>query len=181
MTKVVYCSITGQVEKLVSRLTNMSKIKLSDNSINVVPLIEPFILILPSYEDFPLADVVKDFMDMNHKMCIGIIGSGNLNFANLFMCTAHEFADRYNVPIIMGVEFAGSDLDINSINNIISLINDMIPIGTKVLISVSEPEYCMKNGKVGTVIGMQSDGTHNVIFDDNVIMYFLRYELSIAE
>lgn len=42
----------------------------------------------------------------------GVAGSGNINFADLFVFTARDIAKKYNVPIIAEFEFSGTETDV---------------------------------------------------------------------
>lgn len=75
---------------------------------------------MPSYEDFPDYDVVLDFLDMYKSKCVGVIGTGNMNFGELYLCTAKEICKEYNLPLLYGVEFSGTDRDVEQIKEIIS-------------------------------------------------------------
>lgn len=81
------------------------------------PISEPFMLFVPSYEDNPYMDELMDVLDgdMANKNCVGIVGTGNLNFGDLFLVTAKELSEKYNVPIIRGVEFFGTPTDVQEL------------------------------------------------------------------
>lgn len=62
---------------------------------------------------------LQDFMEDNHDKCVGIIGSGNYNFADLYIFTAKDFSKKYNIPIIYDFENRGNKKDIEKFKEII--------------------------------------------------------------
>ena len=79
-----------------------------------------FILILPSYEDFPDYGVVADFLNFNSSRCLGVVGTGNMNFGDLYLCTAKEICRYYDLPLLYGVEFSGTDKDVEGIKTLVT-------------------------------------------------------------
>ena len=90
--KLAYFSVTGQTRRFVSK-TNLPNVEISPD--DDIEMNEPFLLITPSYaEESPtvsksidVMDPVFDFMayNDNYKHCLGIIGTGNRNFAGIYM------------------------------------------------------------------------------------------------
>ena len=89
---------------------------------------EPFLLITPSYaEESPtvsksieVMDPVFDFMALsdNAKLCRGIIGTGNRNFAGIYIFTAKELSAKHQIPIVYDFEFNGTPTDVEAVENI---------------------------------------------------------------
>ena len=61
-----------------------------------------------------------DYMEDYHENCIGIVGSGNYNFANLYIFTAKDFSELYNIPIIFDFENRGTKKDIEKFKKILN-------------------------------------------------------------
>lgn len=86
------------------------------NSFNKVA--DNFILIAPTYESLMLEDM-EDFIDINHSKCVGLVGSGNYNFAQLYIFTVKDLSEKYNIPILFDFENRGTKKDVIEFQKII--------------------------------------------------------------
>lgn len=114
---IVFKSISGNVRNFVKR-TGFDSFEINDDNIYSFDSTDSFVLIAPTYDDFMLEDL-QDFMEDNHDKCVGIIGSGNYNFADLYIFTAKDFSKKYNIPIIYDFENRGNKKDIKKFKEII--------------------------------------------------------------
>ena len=120
MVAIVYYTVSKQTQRFVNKIEDKyTKIELTNQN-PFIEMVEPFICIIPSYEQNVLPDVYDSFDDLlstgdNAELCQGIFASGNRNFAQLFGVTAHEISDKYNIEVLHYFEFQGSDLDVNKI------------------------------------------------------------------
>jgi protein involved in ribonucleotide reduction len=114
--KIAYYSVTRQVSRFVKKLA------LPDEQVVEVAsqrsLSEPFILIMPTYEQEMLQEV-WDFMADNATFCQGIIASGNRNFAELYIYSAKDLSATYQVPILYDFEFNGTTEDVAAVKQIL--------------------------------------------------------------
>ena len=112
--KIVYFSVTGQTKRFVKKLTmdNTYEIDPIDPEIEVG---EPFVLIVPTYEK-DITEPVTDFLyfSTNREMLQGVAGTGNRNFAELFIFTAKDLAAEFNVPLLYAFEFNGTSKDVTN-------------------------------------------------------------------
>lgn len=123
---VYYFSLTGQTKRLVSKLETKYHFEITDDNHLIAK--QDFILIVPTYAEIDtngnysqsVLDPVFDFMDENKDQCKGVIGTGNLNFGELFCWTATEISRDYDVPILLKLEFSGTDEEVKKINKLIS-------------------------------------------------------------
>ncbi|MQW23803.1 MULTISPECIES: class Ib ribonucleoside-diphosphate reductase assembly flavoprotein NrdI [unclassified Lactococcus] len=130
--KVVYFSLTGQTRHFINKLHNVTAIEITADAPDI-ELTEPFLLITPSYaEETPTArssqdvvDPVFEFMDwgLNAAFCQGIIGTGNKNFAGIYIYTAKELSAKYQIPILYDFEFNGTPTDVAFVENIIQKLD----------------------------------------------------------
>ncbi|WP_374286045.1 class Ib ribonucleoside-diphosphate reductase assembly flavoprotein NrdI [Lactococcus sp.] len=130
--KVVYFSLTGQTRHFINKLDNVTAIEITADAPDI-ELTEPFLLITPSYaEETPTArssqdvvDPVFEFMDwgLNAAFCQGIIGTGNKNFAGIYIYTAKELSAKYQIPILYDFEFNGTPTDVAFVENIIQKLD----------------------------------------------------------
>lgn len=113
--------MTGQTRRFIKKL-DLPAYEI-DASNPFVELHEPYILIVPTY-DRDITEVVNDFVDYksNRDNLKGVAGSGNRNFADLFVFTAKDFAKDYNVPLLFVFEFNGTDDDVNKFKKVVSEI-----------------------------------------------------------
>lgn len=112
--KIVYFSVTGQTKRFVKKLTmdNTYEIDPIDPEIEVG---EPFVLIVPTYEK-DITEPVTDFLyyGNNQELLQGVAGTGNRNFAELFVFTAKDIAVEFNVPLLYAFEFNGTTKDVTN-------------------------------------------------------------------
>ena len=112
--KIVYFSVTGQTKRFVKKLTmdNTYEIDPIDPEIEVG---EPFVLIVPTYEK-DITEPVTDFLyyGNNQELLQGVAGTGNRNFAELFVFTAKDIAMEFNVPLLYTFEFNGTTKDVTN-------------------------------------------------------------------
>jgi protein involved in ribonucleotide reduction len=116
---LVYFSLTGQTRRFIKKLG-------IENSLEITPgnafseISEPFLLFVPTYEVDVTAPVF-DFLDTKHnaKQCLGVIGSGNRNFADKFIFTAKDISAEYNLPLLYAFEFNGTMEDVDNIKKVV--------------------------------------------------------------
>lgn len=118
--KVAYFSITGQTKRFIKKagINDALEITPLDPFIRIE---EPFILITPTYEK-EMTEPVFDFLDYedNRQYLRGVIGTGNRNFAELFVFTAKDIAAEFHVPLLQSFEFSGTDHDIKKFKEVVS-------------------------------------------------------------
>lgn len=120
---IVYYSLTGNVKRMVSKL-DAKNIEITNNNYNDLQVNEPFILIVPSYDEdymIPVSNFLENNQSDNFK---GVIGSGNLNFSDLYVYVAKDISNDYNVPLLYAFEYSGNENDVNKINKILEELND---------------------------------------------------------
>ncbi|MCL2676655.1 MAG: class Ib ribonucleoside-diphosphate reductase assembly flavoprotein NrdI [Streptococcaceae bacterium] len=120
--KLVYFSITGQTRRFAKK-TSLEQVEIfaGESGFNMD---ESFILLTPAYAENgksqEVMDPVFDFMAYanNAKHCTGIIGTGNRNFAELYIFTAKELSSLYQIPVLYDFEFSGTPSDVQAVENI---------------------------------------------------------------
>lgn len=114
--KIAYFSVTGQTRRFIKKLDlPVDEVYEIDPTGAFKEFDEPFVLITPTYED-NITEPVRDFLDTgaNATYLKGIVGTGNRNFAQLFIFTARDLARDYQVPIIYAFEFNGTPKDVTN-------------------------------------------------------------------
>ena len=64
---------------------------------------------------------VFEFLEVpgNVDLCRGIIGSGNRNFAQLYLGTAKELSEKYDLDILYDYEMNGTSVDVEAVHDIL--------------------------------------------------------------
>lgn len=117
---IYYLSITGNVKRFVGKLSNQS---IEINPTNpYISVDKPYIIIAPTY-DIEVTEVINEFIEHgnNLKHLKGVIGSGNLNFADLYIFTAKDLSQKYNVPLLHQFEMSGTEDDVNKVKHILEV------------------------------------------------------------
>lgn len=112
--KIVYFSVTGQTRRFIKKLNfnDTYEIDPIDPEFEVG---EPFVLVVPTYEK-EITEPVTDFLyfSTNREMLQGVAGTGNRNFAELFIFTAKDLAAEFKVPLLYAFEFNGTSKDVTN-------------------------------------------------------------------
>lgn len=119
--KYVYFSVTGQTRRFINKLNLPASQILELTPFNADDSIhEPFVLIVPTYDKAMVAPVFE-FLDnpANQPFFKGVAGSGNRNFAELFIFTAKDIAKAYHVPLLYGFEFSGTSSDVENFQKVV--------------------------------------------------------------
>ncbi len=124
--KLVYFSITGQTRRFANKTRLEHEEILPQNPEFEVN--EDFLLVVPSYADeTPGAEKSMDIMDPvfefmayanNAQHCKGIVGTGNRNFAFLYIFTAKQLSAQFKIPIVYDFEFNGTPADVAAVEEI---------------------------------------------------------------
>lgn len=108
MVCVVYASLTGNTERFVRKVAKLKPdwhfIKISDG----LKLDEKFHLISFTTGIGQVPEIVQDFLDENHQNLLTITACGNMNWGQFFARSGDLIAERYQVPLLMKYELAGS-------------------------------------------------------------------------
>ena len=128
MAKIVYYSQTGQTRKFVEKVTGYDSIEITPTNFEF-EMTEPFILVMPSYEEnvHPVViDTAADFLETenNLTLCKGLFGGGNLNFGSLFCITANTLAKDFDIPLLHEFEFQGSPTDVKKLEEVLNKIEN---------------------------------------------------------
>lgn len=62
-------------------------------------------------------------MGLNAAFCKGIIGTGNKNFAGIYIYTAKELSAKYQIPILYDFEFNGTPKDVEFVQTLIQKLD----------------------------------------------------------
>ncbi len=111
---IYYFSLTGQTRRFLEK-TPFNAIEITPED-PLIPVTEPFILAVPTYEK-DMLEPVFDFLDYedNEEFLKGIICSGNRNFAELFVFSGKHLAKKYQVPLLLAFEFSGTQKDVEKL------------------------------------------------------------------
>lgn len=114
--KLVYMSMTGHTRELANKL-DMDSLELTPMN-PFISISEPFIFIMPSYDEEMFNETAEDFLVENTPLCKGLIGTGNLNFGQLYCFAVDELSEQFDIPVVHKVEYSGTDEDIKQIRKL---------------------------------------------------------------
>lgn len=124
--KILYFSITGNVKRFVQNLNLPSEdvYEITEN-LDITPIDgEKYIIIAPTYKHeltWALDDLIDD---LGAENCLGLMGSGNRNFADLYCFTVKDLSEKYSIPILYNFEYFGLDSDIKRVKSIINKLEE---------------------------------------------------------
>ena len=119
--KLAYFSVTGQNRRFIKKV-GLPAYEI-DRTNPFHELNEPYILVVPTY-DRDITEVADDFIEFksNQQQLKGVVGSGNLNFGELYVYTAKEIAHRYHIPMLFDFEMNGTPDDVENFKKVVSEI-----------------------------------------------------------
>ncbi|MBP1044376.1 class Ib ribonucleoside-diphosphate reductase assembly flavoprotein NrdI [Vagococcus sp. BWB3-3] len=119
--KLVYFSVTGQTRRFIKKV-GLPAYEI-DQTNPFHELNEPYILVVPTY-DRDITEVADDFIEFksNRQQLKGVAGSGNLNFGDLYVYTAKDLAQAYQIPMLFDFEMNGTPDDVENFKKVVSEI-----------------------------------------------------------
>lgn len=113
---IVYFSSTSRnTERFVARL-GLPAQRVTE------PVGQPFILITPTYADaygdHAVPKPVKAFLGQYRHLMRGVIGTGNRSFGATFALGGRMVAAKCGVPLLHRMELAGTDVDVEIVQDI---------------------------------------------------------------
>lgn len=114
---VYYSGVTNNTHRFVEALNwegNVYRIPILGNKNFTVTT--PYVLICPAYGEAHHGHVppqVRKFLknEEERNLCVGAIGSGNINFGYEFAAAGKMIANKLGVPFLYGFELAGTTTD----------------------------------------------------------------------
>jgi len=109
--KIVYASRTGNCESIINRLgIDNLMIESGDETV------KEDVILLTYTDGYGLVpSEVESFVNNNKKYIKGVIGSGDTSFGEAYCGAAVTISSELNVPLIMKIENAGTDEDIENL------------------------------------------------------------------
>ena len=103
--KIIYFSVTGQTRRFIKKLGP------TVDATEIDP-VDPLFMVNEDEITYP----VTEFLEYanNAASLKGIVGTGNRNFAELFIFTAKNLAKKFNVPVLYSFEFNGTPTDVQN-------------------------------------------------------------------
>lgn len=145
--QLLYMSISGNVRSFAKRIQQLSEIKQQEDS--SLPIIQgkeihdnssleyetqPYVVVVPTYleggngldsgDQEILTESLREYLENQEDLacCLGIIGSGNKNFAHQYCLTAKQYATQFDLPFIADFEMRGNPKEIETIYTTIAQI-----------------------------------------------------------
>lgn len=104
---IVYDSLTGNVQRFVSKLKYQS-VKITEN----LEVKHPYILVTYTTGFGEVPKTTLEFLSRNSLFLLGISGSGNKNWGNTYCQSAKTISKNYKVPIVHTFELSGTEEDV---------------------------------------------------------------------
>lgn len=107
---VVYYSETGNCAEFVEN-TGLESMEIitGDETTD-----EKFVIVTPTTGDADVPDAVLDFLEAHEDQVVGVVGSGNMGWADTYCAAAHTIAEDYSVPVLLEIEDEGTDEDVET-------------------------------------------------------------------
>lgn len=106
---VVYDSLTGNVERFVSKL-GMKSIKIEPGLV----VNEPYVLVTYTIGYGSVPKSTTDFLIRNESFIKGVAASGNKNWGQAFARSGTLISIAYKVPLILTFELGGNQQDVRT-------------------------------------------------------------------
>jgi protein involved in ribonucleotide reduction len=134
MLNIIYFSnVSENTHRFVTRLIKeaaMQNITITADRLPIkgetITTNQDYILISPSYGTEKTGHVppqIKTFLKNpnNRQYCVGVIGTGNINFGNEFAYAADALAHKLNIPLLHKFELSGFNKDIQQVQRLTQL------------------------------------------------------------
>ncbi len=106
---IVYDSLTGNVERFVSRLGDSFRLVRLENNLTVS---ESFVIITYTIGFGNIPQTTEKFLEENWHFLKGVASSGNRVWGENFARAGFKISQKYKVPNILSFELSGTDRDI---------------------------------------------------------------------
>ncbi|NTQ63459.1 class Ib ribonucleoside-diphosphate reductase assembly flavoprotein NrdI [Enterococcus faecium] len=142
---ILYISISGNTRAFAKNLAEYAEKMHAEDPVNPEVTLkeihensdftketEPFFTFVPTYLDGGngldngdteiLTETMREYLEHedNHKLCLGVVGSGNKNFNNQYCLTAKQYAQTFGFPFLADYELRGTPSDVTRIYQILA-------------------------------------------------------------
>jgi protein involved in ribonucleotide reduction len=118
MLVVFFSSVSENTLRFIQKLDVPAlRIPLKTSDAAEFSVDEDFVLVTPTYGDGNVPKQVIKFLNLkqNRVRCMGVIGSGNRNFHDVFAKAADVIAYKLEIPVLYKFELAGTPEDIEKV------------------------------------------------------------------
>jgi protein involved in ribonucleotide reduction len=118
MLDIVYFSnVTNNTARFIAKLEWGSSTRIPIKGEFEEDLPHSYVLFVPSYGTSDTGHIppqVKKFLNKheNRKKCVGVIGTGNINFGEEYAMAGDVIAEKLGVPMLYRLELAGTEIDV---------------------------------------------------------------------
>lgn len=126
---ILFFSMTNNIHTFYSKINKQYEIEhkkpkhnfilLNSKNIQTYVPDDNFILLTPTSGFGEVPPAIDKFLQKNHDLLAGIIGSGNKNWGVFYGKAADIISQSYNVPLLMKFELSGTTNDITKFINIL--------------------------------------------------------------
>lgn len=119
MVNIIYFSnVSNNTHRFVQKLNeNSQSTRIPVKGKFAEDILEPYVLITPTYGDRGVPIQVMKFLDesKNRKFLAGVIASGNTNFGNDYAKAGKVISKKCKVPLLYTFELMGTEEDVEKI------------------------------------------------------------------
>ena len=109
--KLVYLSLTGNCKRFALKNTEIFDEIISINEYSN----GDFYFVIPTYGFGEIPLEAFKLLKQHKKECKGLIASGNKNWGSNFAVAGDKLSKKYNIPLILKIEQAGNQQDIQTL------------------------------------------------------------------
>lgn len=118
---VYFSSVTENTHHFLES-AGFEKLRIPIRRTEVEPEVEqPYVLALPTYGDGgPKSAIPKQVLHWlrlpeRRALCVGLVGTGNLNFGEKYAAAADYLSPKLGVPVLMRVDLRGTQTEIRKL------------------------------------------------------------------
>jgi protein involved in ribonucleotide reduction len=106
---IYYTSLTGNTRRFVKK-TGLPAVEIKRG----MKAIKPFVIVTYTIGFGQVPQIVDEFLEQNSDLLRGVAVSGNRNWGDSYGKAGDIIANKYNVPLLLKFELAGTDDDVKT-------------------------------------------------------------------
>lgn len=133
MLHIIYFSnVTNNTARFVAKLDWESSSRIPIKGEFDEELSQFYVLVCPSYGTSDTGHVppqVRKFLSNpeHRRNCVGVIGTGNINFGDEYAMAGDVIAKKLGVPMLYRLELAGTDIDVDKVQHGLHQLEENLP------------------------------------------------------
>lgn len=135
MIELIYFSnVTNNTQRFIEKLDWENRVqRIPIRGAAELDITNPYVLICPSYGEASHGHVppqVRKFLASpeNREKCVGVIGSGNINFGEEYARSGDVIAHKLQIPLLYKFELAGTTEDHQKVREGLKTFQETLPL-----------------------------------------------------